>query len=137
MPEFHFSFTFSIDVLLIAAVCAFAIAAYVYHTTVPPVSSFKKKVLIFLRGFGLLLLLLLIGEPILSLIVHSTGQPVLAVLIDNSQSMTITDKSGRRDEKLKTALGSPAWKQIAEKGKIEYYIFDRKANKLTAMDEDS
>ncbi|MBN1396770.1 MAG: hypothetical protein JXA06_01945 [Bacteroidetes bacterium] len=137
MPEFHFSFTFSIVVLLAAAVCAFAIAAYVYRTTVPPVSPFKKKVLIFLRGLGLFLLFLLIGEPILTLIVHSADQPVLAVLIDNSQSMTITDKTGKRDEKLKTALGSPVWKQIAEKGKIEYYAFDRKAYKLTAMDEDS
>ncbi len=106
-------------------------------TTVPPVSSIKRIVLISLRSLVLFLLFLLIGEPLLSLITHSVDQPVIAVFVDNSQSMAIKDKTERRDEKLKSILKSAVWQQIGKDGKVDYSLFDGEVRSLKAITEDS
>jgi len=137
MPELHFSLSFRAVLIFIGAICSIAAAMAVYRVTVPPVSSFKRTVLISLRSLGLFLLFLLLGEPLLSLITHSVDQPVIAVFIDNSQSMAIRDKTGRRDEKLKTILRSSVWQQIAEKGKVEYSLFDGEVRNVSVIDDDS
>ncbi|MGD1043933.1 MAG: hypothetical protein ABR936_01260 [Bacteroidota bacterium] len=83
------------------------------------------------------LLFLLLGEPLLSLITHSVGQPIVAILVDNSQSMAITDRIGRRDEMLKSILRSDIWKQISNDGRLAYSIFDTKVRSFTAITDDS
>jgi hypothetical protein len=77
-------------------ICAFAYSFYYYRTTVPPVSSGKKSILIILRSFALGLFILALFEPILSFVKSSIDTPKIAVLLDNSQSMTITDIRGSR-----------------------------------------
>ncbi|MGD0589316.1 MAG: vWA domain-containing protein [Bacteroidota bacterium] len=137
MPELHFSLSFRVVLLLLAGMCSVAMAMIVYRVTVPPVSSIKRIVLISLRSFGLFFLFLLIGEPLLSLITHSVDQPIVAVLVDNSQSMAIKDKVGRRDETLKSILRSSIWQQIGKDGRVDYSLFDGKVRNLSAIAEDS
>lgn len=86
MPELHLSLSLRLVFILLAALFAVAGAMLVYRITVPPVSSAKRITLISLRSFGLFLIVLLIGEPLLSLISHSIDQPLVAVLIDDSQA---------------------------------------------------
>jgi hypothetical protein len=137
MPELHFSFSIRVVFLILAGMCSVAMAMAVYHVTVPPVSSVKRIVLISLRSLGLFFLFLLIGEPLLSLITYSVDQPIIAVFVDNSQSMAIKDKTGRRDEMLKSILRSPVWQQIGKDGKVDYSLFDGKVRNVNAVTEDS
>jgi hypothetical protein len=137
MPELHLSILFRFVLLLLAAVCSTVLSLFVYHSTVPPVSSAKRYVLISLRSVGLFLLFLLLGEPLLSLVTHSVNQPIVAIMVDNSQSMAITDRNGRRDETVKSILHSDVWKQIDKNGKLKYAIFDAKARYLATITDDS
>ncbi len=137
MPELHISFCFRILLLVLAAVCSTAGALFVYRVTMPPVSSVKRYILMSLRALGLFLLFLLLGEPLLSLITHSVDQPVVAVLVDISRSMSIHDRSGSREEMLKSVLRSEMWKQIGLRGKIAYSLFDGKVRNISAMKPDS
>ena len=137
MPELHLSIVFHFVLFLLAAICSVILSLFVYRRTVPPVSSAKRYILISLRSLGLVLLFLLIGEPLLSLVTHSIDRPIVAALIDNSQSMTITDRTRRRDETLKLILRSNVWKQISKDGRLEYSIFDVKLKNLAAIKDDS
>lgn len=137
MPELHLTILFRFFLILLAAVCSIVLSLFVYRRTVPPVSSAKRYVLISLRSSGLFLLFLLLGEPLLSLVTHSIDQPIITVLVDNSQSMAITDRTGRRDETLKSILRSDVWKQISKDGRLAYSIFDAKVKNLTAITDDS
>lgn len=76
--------------------CAFIYAFYCYRTTIPPISSVKKSILITLRTIALGLFIFALFEPILSFVRTSIDTPKLALLLDNSQSMTITDSKGSR-----------------------------------------
>jgi hypothetical protein len=137
MPEIHFSIVFRFGLLLLAAVCSLLLSIVVYRSTLPPVSAAKRYVLITLRSLGLFLLFLLLGEPLLSLISHSFDQPVVSVLIDHSQSMAITDRSGRRDETLKSILRSDEWKHLGNNGRVVASLFDATVKNLAAITSDS
>jgi len=137
MPELHFSLSFRAVFVFIAGICSIAAAVFVYRTTVPQVSSIKRIILISLRSLVLFLLFLLIGEPLLSLIRRSVDPPVIAVFVDNSQSMAIKDKTERRDENLKSILKSAVWQQIDKDGKVDYSLFDGEVRNLRAITEDS
>jgi hypothetical protein len=137
MPELHLSFLFRFVLLLLAAVSSILVSLFVYRSTVPPVSSAKRYILISLRSLGLFLLFLLLGEPLLSLVTHSVDQPIIAVLLDDSQSMAITDAKGGRDKALKSILHSNVWNQISNKGRVIYFMFDTKVRSRAAVTEDS
>ena len=137
MPELHLSIVYRVVVLLFAVVCSFLLSLFVYRNTIPPVSTAKRYSLIFLRSFGLFLIFLLLGEPLLSLITHSVDRPMVAVLVDNSQSMAISERAGRKDETLKSILRSDVWAQISNEGRVVYSLFDSKVKNLAAIDADS
>jgi hypothetical protein len=137
MPEIHLSIVFRFIVILLAAGCSLMLSLFVYGSTVPPVSSAKRYILMSLRSCGLFFLFLLLGEPLMSLVTHSIDRPVIAVLVDNSESMAITDRNGGRDKVLKSILHADVWKQISNKGSLTYFLFDAKLKKLTAITDDS
>ena len=137
MPELHLSIVFRFGSLLLAAVCSLLVSIVVYRNTLPPVSAAKRYSLIALRSLGIFLLFLLLGEPLLSLISHSLDQPVVSVLIDHSQSMAISDRSGRRDETLKSILRSDEWKHLGNNGRVVASLFDATVKNLAAITDDS
>ena len=83
-----------LTVLLILIAVTFSI--FSYRTTVPPISSARKIVLIALRSVGLSLLLFILFEPILTIIRGTQEPPKLAVLLDNSLSVSQSDALGDR-----------------------------------------
>ena len=137
MPELHLSLLFRFILLLLAAVCSILLSFFVYRSTVPPVSSAKKTILISFRSLGLFLLFLLLGEPLLSLVTHSVDQPIVAVLIDHSQSMALSDRTGPRQATVKSILHAPLWNGISKYGRVVYSLFDSKVKNLTTMTDDS
>jgi hypothetical protein len=137
MPELHLSFSWRPIFFFLAAAGSVALSLFAYRITVPPISSSVRRTLIALRSAGLFLLFLLLGEPILSHIVRIVVPPVVDVLVDNSRSMTIKDRSGRRQEALQSVLRSGVWLQLGEEGKLAYALFDEKVRIVASNPGDS
>ncbi|HEX9614739.1 MAG TPA: vWA domain-containing protein, partial [Bacteroidota bacterium] len=123
MPEVSFSSAFSIFLLLLGGLAAFGLARLSYATTTPPVSPRLRRTLLLLRGSGLALLFLFIGEPLLSLIQTHARPPVIAVLIDDSRSMTIADPSGTRSGQVLDILQSESINKLAGIGVVRPIAF--------------
>ncbi|MFK7844569.1 MAG: hypothetical protein AB8G77_04650 [Rhodothermales bacterium] len=75
-----------IPCLLVAAALGF----WVYHRTIPVLAPAKRYTLTALRTTTLFLVLFLLFKPILENIINTEQPPLLAVLIDDSQSLQIT-----------------------------------------------
>ncbi|GAB1430325.1 hypothetical protein MASR2M18_11580 [Ignavibacteria bacterium] len=91
--------------VIIALICAAtAFAVWSYIRTVPPVSLTRRITLATLRTLAVSLLLFALFEPILTLVSDSIDRPEFAVLLDNSQSMTINSGGRSRREEFGTAV---------------------------------
>ena len=137
MPELHLTTSYHVVLILLAAMAAGVLAVFAYRFTIPPVSRVVRAALMGVRGLGLFLLFLLLGEPLLSLISHRNDKPVLAVLIDQSRSMTIRDKTGDRKETLFKTLNAPDLRRVGEAGEVLYSVFDTKLHLLQSFANDS
>jgi hypothetical protein len=71
----------------------------------------------------LALLLLIFFEPNIRLSRHDRQEPVIAVLIDDSQSMTIKDASGDRAEQLRSLLSTNIIRGLPGGTVVKYYPF--------------
>ncbi|RMF56356.1 MAG: VWA domain-containing protein [Calditrichaeota bacterium] len=87
-------------IVIIVAIVLAGGAFYYYHRTLPPLSSVRKYFLLVLRGILLILIFFLITEPVLKIIERHQEPPLMVVLYDNSASMSIPEKSGRRADSL-------------------------------------
>jgi hypothetical protein len=137
MPDFQLTTSYHVVLLLLAAITAALLAVFAYRYTIPPVSRPVRTALMSVRGLALFLLFLLLGEPLLSLISHRTEEPVLAILIDQSRSMTIRDKTGNRKELLLSAVNSPALNGARDNSELLYGVFDTKLHLLQSYADDS
>jgi hypothetical protein len=137
MPDLHIATSFNPFLVLLAAVGASALAYASYRVTLPPVSRLLRLTLTTIRGLSLFTLFLLLGEPLLSLIYHRSERPILAVLVDQSKSMTIEDRTGNRKERLLKALDSPALRTISSKTDIHFGAFDTKVRIPHSISKDS
>ena len=137
MPEVHLSLSFTVFLLVLAAVASFAVSWYLYRITIPPIPRSLKSVLVTLRALGMLTLVLLLGEPLLSLLSRTVEKPSIAVLIDNSKSLTLKDRDGNRADKLFRALRSAPFGQLNSVGDARYELFDDRARPLSSFAVDS
>ena len=137
MPSINLSFTTSAFVVLLLVLIAGVTAAYFYRHTIPPIPRGKRNVLIILRALALSFLLIFLFEPLLRFISTSTQKPLLAVLVDDSKSMTIEDKTGDRSAQLKQLLGSDALNNVGRSGEIRYYTFGTKTRHIGQLQGDS
>lgn len=85
-------FAYGWILLILLIVLSFIISIYAYRFTLPPISFFKKTILIILRFFALILLISIFFEPVLSLKKKINVQPTHLVFIDNSKSITAVEK---------------------------------------------
>ena len=92
----NLTIAYPIAYLLITGALAAVATYWVYSDTVPELSLGRRSLLGSLRFFTLFILLLLLSEPLISRITLQTEEPVLAVLVDESESMTLvnSDSSG-------------------------------------------
>ncbi len=135
MPNLSLSFTTSAFIVVLLVLIAVAVSVYFYRYTVPPIPRSKRILLIVLRSLALSLLLMFLFEPLLRLISTSTQMPVLAVLIDNSKSMSIKDNAGDRASQLKTLVKGNAL--TGSGGELRTYIFGAKPAVVEDLQADS
>ncbi len=111
----------------------FTIYSYLY--TIPEISKNKKTILIILRSFSLLLTLFLIFNPKLIYSSYKEIQPKLALLLDNSMSMKMKDRSYDRETVYSKILRNFDYKLFD--GNIDIYAFDDDIKQISNFNFDS
>lgn len=109
--------------LFLAAAVAIILSVLVYHRTVPPISRRRRYLLICLRALALFFLLLLILEPILRLVRGERKPPTVAILVDDSKSMSLTDRMGNRAETVQVLLKSNGIQALSKVARLEFFRF--------------
>jgi hypothetical protein len=115
---FSMSLSGSVLVYIAAFVVAMGLAFLFYRYTLPPLPGRLRVTLSLLRGAALALLLLLLFEPVARFTSSHTQPPVVAILVDNSQSMSIRDAAGDRAAAVRQFLSSPG----APAGAVTRYV---------------
>jgi len=135
LPEFTLSLGGSGFIFILLLCVAVAATAFLYRSTVPPVPRRKRIFLASLRGTALTILLALLFEPLLKLQFRVAQEPVLAVLIDDSQSMTIRDRMGNRAEAVHRLLDAAPFARLS--ARVSYYRFASQLHRLESLEKDS
>ena len=119
------SLSFQIPWLLfaLAAVTCVAFSIFVYRYTTPPVPRGKRYLLVALRSAALILLVFAICEPLFRLARRFIERPTVAVLIDNSLSMTLADDAGDRGEKLRALLSDKSLQNPGGRFDMQFFSF--------------
>jgi hypothetical protein len=120
--------------LFLAAAIAISLSIFAYHRTVPPVSRGTRYLLISLRALALFFLLLLVLEPILRLIKEEGKPPTVAVLVDDSKSMSLTDRLGNRSEIARALLKSDGIQELSKLGRLKFFRFSSGCNAISTPD---
>lgn len=123
---FDLAFSWPLILLIVLGAVVVAFSFWSYRETLPPVAAWKHMTLSLLRSFSLLLVLFLLFEPMLSLGYQETLKPIVAILVDTSESMSVRDAATDRPAILRKLLSNPQWKILAERADVEWYsIADR------------
>src|SRR5215469_13481156 len=80
------------------------------------------------------LLLFLLWHPALSVATLRPQQNVVAVLVDNSKSMGISDSSGTREAAAKHALDNGLLKGLSERFQVRLYEFGKEPERIANAD---
>lgn len=107
-------------IFILAALCI-AWAYFAYRATTPPTGLPLRLILGSLRAIALLLLIFLVFEPVVSWRRQAVLKPLLAVLMDDSQSMRNRDASGDRSRQLAGLISDPAWQALNDRFELRYY----------------
>jgi len=119
--------------IFLAVLCA-GWSWWIYHHTRPPVSSGVRFVLIFLRSVALIFILLQFFSPVLHVSNHTEEPAGVAVLVDNSASMTIEDGGSSRAEILTNLLRSDVWLDVSDRVSMRFYRFSDTLEALPDFD---
>lgn len=123
MPGINLNFDVSALIVLLLTSAGIAAAIWYYRATLPQVSARFRLLLIVLRGLAVSLILILLAGPLLRLSFTSVEPPVLALLIDNSTSMRVTDQHGNRADALRTLLRSDTFARIGKHAVLRPFTF--------------
>jgi hypothetical protein len=105
------------------SIAAAAFSFWFYKDTIPPVTPFKKNLLASLRSVSLILVLFILFEPLLDLTYQKEERPLVAVLVDRSESMSISDSSGSRPSWVHQVTHSEILKKLSATHQIDYFSF--------------
>ncbi len=136
MPDIGLSSSYSYAVLLLSLLVAAAISFLTYRRTLPPISAPWRIALASLRGVALFLLFYLLGEPFLSVLRVSSIPPAIAVVLDNSRSMTLSadgDVIGLYEQ----ITSSPEMEELEDVAEIFWYSFDSDLHPLDGWSADA
>ncbi|ROL58798.1 hypothetical protein D9V86_11510 [Bacteroidetes/Chlorobi group bacterium ChocPot_Mid] len=123
MNSYSFGINGSWLLFVLLMLLSIGFSIYNYRRTIPPISERKKVILISLRSIGLGLLLFILFEPIFTMITGKEEPPVLAVLLDNSQSSAMNDASGNRKQVYFKAIDESDFMSFDEK-QLDVNLFD-------------
>lgn len=118
--------------VIIAAVWA------TYYKTTRPLSTGWKTWFIGIRSSVLILLLFCLLRPVITTTQVSPQETYLAVLLDNSQSMSIADMGGERTraEVVREQLvDDGVLDELAESFQVRAFSFDKQAQRIASLDD--
>ena len=81
------------------------------------------------------LILFLLWHPALSVATLRPQQNVVAVLVDDSRSMSIADSSGTREAAAKSVLDSGLLKSLGDKFQVRLYKFGKEPERIQKTTE--
>jgi len=137
MPDLSLALQTSPVLFGLLALVIAAVTYFIYRVTVPPIPGALKAVLIFLRTAGLIAVLMIFFEPVLTVVTRSEIPPRVALLVDDSKSMRLVDGAGDRAEILERLLRNEIFNSLDEQDKLTTIKFDGDADKLHAFAPDS
>ncbi len=105
--QWHVLFNWPTLLVLFGAAVLVALVYLYYRRSLPPLSAGRRTVLRSLRALALLIVFFLLMNPVLEVVRQEQLPPRVALLLDNSASMSIQDRQGRRADSLVFL-----WKQI-------------------------
>ncbi|MFA6541359.1 MAG: hypothetical protein WCT99_07125 [Bacteroidota bacterium] len=118
-----FSFHTPFEIVLACIAAAAAASWYGYRFTVPKIAPSKRYFLIVLRALSFSFILIALFESQLTLSTHKPALPALAVLIDNSLSMTQSDNGKSREEITREILASSSFRGLAAQTNMKLFQF--------------
>ena len=137
MTDFNLNIHGSLFLLLLIAAAFIALSIYIYRWTIPPVPGWLKRILTALRIASLIIILFILFEPILNISWKRTEKPVVAVLLDNSASMTLKDNGAVRADKAMAILRSDLFRKSSRDKNFDFYQFAHELAPLSIARLDS
>lgn len=134
MPQINLLLSVSSLFLFLAALVAVLLSIFAYRSTIPPIPTGRKYLLITLRSLALFLLFTLFLEPILGLVRKEEKAATIAVLVDNSKSMGLTDRTGNRAEMTQRLLQTDGISELSRVARVKSYRFTDKVTELPSPD---
>jgi len=126
-------------VLVVFVVAAAAGLAWLIHSKVPRASpQFRnwKAGIIWLLQFAMAaLVLLLLWQPAVMVAELRPQQNIIAVLVDDSRSMSITDGGATREQQAAKALEGGVLDELQKKFQIRLYRADGHLSRISKLDE--
>jgi len=118
--DLDLSLTDGVALGLLVPLCIF-LAYQVYRSGAPAWRFTRWLLAVRILAFALLLALLM--EPILAVRVKTRRRPLVAVLVDNSESMRVVDGGRSRRDVVRDILSDGAFRDLAQDARIARYRF--------------
>lgn len=137
MGDFSIIFRGNTFLIILFGLAGIVAALLFYRVTLPPLPPRRRWLLTALRALALGALLLLLFEPILRIVDREQQPAVLAILADNSQSMTINDHAGDRAAQTRSWLRSARSEISPPAAQSNMYPFDSRLRGARSAEDDS
>src|SRR6202166_4410243 len=124
----------AIVLLTAAAGLAWLIRSKLPHAA-PQVRNWKAGIIWLLQFALAALVLILLWQPAIMVAELRPQQNIIAVLVDDSRSMTIADNGATRESQAVKALDGGVLDQLQKKFQIRIYRLDRQISRAPEMDE--
>jgi hypothetical protein len=110
-----------------------AVAVFYYRRTLPPLSRPRRIFLTVVRSLILVMIFFIFFQPVIQLIIKRQEKPAVAILLDNSRSMTIKDSYGLRGDSLRYALAN--LRKFPRNDSLAIRIYEFSQNLLPLADD--
>lgn len=115
--------THSLLIWGLAALAAGIFTYLSYRIINPPLPPFRKALLIALRFIAFVVIILMLIEPVVRWVKSREVNPHVAVLWDNSKSMSLSDLSGDRKVVVEELLDSKVFDRIESEHPVDFFAF--------------
>lgn len=122
--------------VVLILVCIF-LSFYFYKFTIPRLNKKNQFILTFLRALILIILCWLLFEPILLLIKKIVEKPTIAILIDDTRSVSIQKNSASQLNELRKFINSGILERKFSDFDFYYYSFSTKLKRYDNFNYDS
>ncbi len=137
MPSVDLALSYHVLFAFIGLAAAVLIAWWSYRFPVPPQPPGRRRAFIILRAASLWFLILLLGEPVFSLIERSSVPPLVDVLVDDSQSLALIDAQGDRRDAVRQLVNDPTFASLARSATVRWSTFADRRRHVSRWSADS